>query len=336
MILLELARECGVNPKWAASTGGGEYHSACPNCGGKDRFFIQPNKMMSKCMGSYCCRQCGKHGDAIQFGIDFLNLTFKDSAERVGVDLSSNEYMFKQKNTALPSHIVAPSPLWIEKAGLFVNWAYQSILQQPDILKNLEQRGIPLEAVKQYKIGWCRQNFSRPAHEWGIQRENDKPIWISKGIVIPTIENDGAIIRVKIRRHDYKEGDKLPKYVAISGSMNGLGIIGDTNNEIMIVVESELDAYALHHIAGDFVFIIAVGSNIKNPDNVTNYYAKNVPILLICHDNDDAGKNMLNKWKCLYPQAKGFPTPIGKDVGDAIMLGFDIKKWLLDEQAVKS
>lgn len=36
MDLLTLVRTKGINPKRVAGTHGGEYHSACPSCGGKD------------------------------------------------------------------------------------------------------------------------------------------------------------------------------------------------------------------------------------------------------------------------------------------------------------
>ena len=96
----------------------------------------------------------------------------------------------------------------------------------------------------------------------------------------------------------------------------------------MVVVESELDAYAVDLAVHDLVCTIAVGSNIKNPDNVTDRLAKNIKLLLICHDNDLAGAKMLMKWKNLYPHAIGYPTPIGKDIGEAIQNGFNIREWL--------
>ncbi len=46
MNLLDLASLAGLNPKKVASTKGGEYHSACPSCGGRDRFILQPEKVM--------------------------------------------------------------------------------------------------------------------------------------------------------------------------------------------------------------------------------------------------------------------------------------------------
>jgi hypothetical protein len=36
MTLLDLVQEIGLAPKKTATTGGGEYHCACPLCGGKE------------------------------------------------------------------------------------------------------------------------------------------------------------------------------------------------------------------------------------------------------------------------------------------------------------
>lgn len=90
MTLLEMAYQAGIQPKWAASTGGGEYHSSCPDCGGRDRFYMQPNRQMNKCLGFYCCRQCGASGDSIQFARQFLKYTFHDAAQAVNASLSES------------------------------------------------------------------------------------------------------------------------------------------------------------------------------------------------------------------------------------------------------
>ena len=39
---------------------------------------------------------------------------------------------------------------------------------------------------------------------------------------------------------------------------------------------------------------------------------------------------MLEKWKKFYPHAFGYPTPIGKDIGEAIEKGLDIRNWILE------
>lgn len=71
MTILDMAMQRGIRPKWVAGTAGGEYHSECPECGGMDRFYIQPHKQMKNCKGYFCCRKCGTSGDAIQFARKF-------------------------------------------------------------------------------------------------------------------------------------------------------------------------------------------------------------------------------------------------------------------------
>ena len=335
MILLELAHEVGLQPKWAASTEGGEYKSSCPLCGGKDRFSIQPNKQMKNCLGRYYCRQCDSGGDAIKFAREFLGLSFPDALSRTNATLPSNDNPFvfitKEEKIFSPTPITIPENQWTKKASRFTEWAHQNIWHQPTVLKWLQCRGLPEKAIRRYKIGWCPQDIWRMRDDWGIAQHNeaDKKIWLPQGIVIPTLNKNSDVIRLKIRRTHWKEGDALGKYIAISGSMNGLNIIGDTRHKLMVVVESELDAYAIHHALGDIVFVIAVGNNMRNPDGATDYHAANHPHLLICHDNDEAGKQMLDKWKKLYTHAKAYPTPLGKDIGEAIGQGLDIRKWIL-------
>src|SRR5439155_6306936 len=83
MILLDLAHAVGLSPKKTSYTHGGEYHSPCPRCGGKDRFYIQPQRQQKNCVGYYACRQCGIKGDTIQFAMDFFGLNFVDAVARV-------------------------------------------------------------------------------------------------------------------------------------------------------------------------------------------------------------------------------------------------------------
>lgn len=333
MTILELADQAGIKPKWAASTAGGEYHSSCPACGGTDRFYIQPFRQMRNCLGFYSCRRCGAYGDAIQFARQFLNYSFQEAAQITNATLPETTHspsmLLKQNN---PPILKAPSKEWITKATSFVDQANRALLHKQDMLQYLAERGLPLSAVERYKIGWSNQDIFFSREEWGLAGQCDdarvRSLWIPKGLVIPTIELNRNVIRLKVRRSNWHNNDKLPKYVAISGGMNGLSIIGNTKNSTMIVVEAELDAYAIDYAAHDFAFTIAVGSNIKNPDNVTNRLAQNAPHLLICHDNDEAGKRMLTKWQRLYPHAIAYSTPLGKDIGEAKQKGLNLRAWL--------
>jgi hypothetical protein len=332
MTLLDLACNVSLIPKKVASTQGGEYKSACPRCGGKDRFFIQPYRKMKNCSGYYQCRQCNCNGDMIQFAMDFLDLDFKSAVEHVKAIIPDKQSFIlnhtSQKNIFTPAKINSANQQWQLKAKSFIAWTHQQIFNQPDTLHMLEKRGLPLAAIRQYNIGWNPKEIWRDKITWGLE-ETESKLWLPRGIVIPSLETNGNVQRIKIRRYEWQENDTVGKYIAISGSMNGLTIIGDKNNEIMVVVESELDAYAIHHATSDFVCVIAVGSNIKNPDNITDLLARTKNQLLICHDNDDAGIAMLNKWQHLYSHAKSYPTPIGKDIGEAVGQGLQMRPWIL-------
>jgi hypothetical protein len=263
-----------------------------------------------------------------------MGMTLEEAYARVGAERQENPFFKPAKQQSfVPIAIVPPRPKWQEKAASFVNWANSQLLKQPEVLSALEKRGLSLEAVEKYKLGWCSKSFRCERSDWGLPDETDdtgelKSLYLPKGIVVPTIEKDDSVVRIKIRCSGWKPESNFPKYKAIQGSMNGLNIIGNTNNPLMVVVESELDAYAIDFACSDFAFVVAVGSNTKNPDNVTDYLAKKKH-LLICRDNDNAGKTMLFKWRKLYLHASDYPTRKGKDIGEAIQQGEDIRKWLM-------
>ncbi|MBU1008104.1 toprim domain-containing protein [Candidatus Dependentiae bacterium] len=331
MSLLDAAIQTGLNPKKVASTKGGEYHSSCPECGGKDRFFIQPNKKMKKCCGYYCCRRCGIYGDSIQFYRKFHGMSFTEALSSLGIsDFSSNNLSsivltsnkrFEEAKFE-PVLLAPPKKEWSRRGLLFVEECNENTIKDSFALQYLAKRGLPLDAVVKYKIGYNLVNRFDDLFDWGIEDAAKKSVWLPRGIVIPMFDEKGNVVRIKIRRSDY---DDRSKFVVVSGGINGFGLVGNINCEVMVVVESELDAYAIHHAVGDFVFVVSAGSCITNPDNVTDFLAKRTKNLLICCDNDDAGEKMFEKWKRLYNHAERFSTPIGKDIGEYVESGGDVR-----------
>lgn len=332
MTLLDLAHQVGLNPHRASSTQGGEYKSACPKCGGKDRFFMQPHKQMKNCVGYYSCRQCNTSGDAIQFAMDFKGMDFNDAAKQVSAILTEKNNFLRTstKPSSKPMRIFQSPEMWTTKANAFVEWAHKNIWHQGEILKTLDARGISSEVIRTHKIGWNPMDINRTKSEWAIDTKdsNSNKLWIPAGIVIPSLDFTGNVLRIKIRRTSWKPTDTMGKYIAVPGSMGGLTLVGNTERALMIIVESELDAYAIHNATSDFACIVAIGSNIKNPDNVTDYLAQR-KTLLICHDADEGGTAMWEKWRKLYPHALPYPAPYGKDVGEAITLGLNVRTWIL-------
>ncbi|MCY3975357.1 MAG: hypothetical protein OXF02_07445 [Simkaniaceae bacterium] len=60
-----------------------EYASACPKCGGDDRFVLWPFK--GRC-GRFWCRRCYYKGDGINFCRDQLGDSFGQALKRLGLD----------------------------------------------------------------------------------------------------------------------------------------------------------------------------------------------------------------------------------------------------------
>ena len=335
MTLFDLAQQAGLSPKWVASTEGGEFHCSCPVCGGNDRFRIHPYKRQSKCEGTYQCRKCGLRGDSLKFATQFLNYTFKEAFDLLGNGQPFLEKkLFEIPDAWRPAVLKAPPSQWRINANEFVEECRRRLLLENDVMKSLECRGIDIHAIMSCQLGWNDKNLFLSRGFWGldeVKNEYGEPraLWIPKGLVIPTIEGGrlGNVNRMKIRRYNWKEGDKIPKYIAVSGSMNGMNIIGNRRRKNVIIVESELDAIAIDSVMGHTVCAIAVGGALKSPDNLTDAIATHAENLLICFDNDKAGKHMMLKWRGWYPKAIAFPVPGYKDIGEAIQAGFDIACW---------
>jgi hypothetical protein len=334
MTLLDLAREVGLDPKKVATTKGGEFASSCPACDGNDRFRIWPNEPAKNCDGKYWCRKCGIHGDSIQFCVDYLRLPFVEAVARVGgtIPAKSSTSFPARPHASSFAEVRAPSEAWMATAEKFVAWSQEELWKRPDVLKMLAQRGLPEDAIRTYRLGYCSKDVFDERERWGLQPKiedgKEKRFYLPEGIVIPSIDS-GRVVRVKIRKTKWKHGDRYGKYYVVSGGMTGFNIVGDISRAVMIVVESELDALALHFSAPDEIVAVSAGSNTTMPDNVTDYVAKKTPNLWICHDNDEAGLAMLAKWEKLYSHCIPHPVPIGKDVGEAIQQGLNLRDWII-------
>lgn len=375
MNIVQLAESRGLDPKRVSSTGGGEFHSGCPECGGKDRFYMQPDKQQKNCVGFFACRQCGISGDIIQFAKDYCNYTFEEALRAFGnkVNFGSPKRLSFTVKYPEPIKAMLPPEKWSREATCFVKFLCRDIFtaydevddipertcedgiypwqnRDPDRVNKilltltkqmLSKRGLNTRVLATNDIVYNLENQWLKRADWGLSEElsakgKPKLLWIPKGIVIPSKLTDGTIVGLRIRRDDWKEGDEIPKYVVVSGSMNGMNVVSYLGQKAAIIVESELDAFVLDDIIHDQAFAVATGSALKNPDAFTDEVVKNAKILLVCHDNDEAGWKMMGKWRTLYPRARSFPVPYGKDIGEAIQMGFDVREWILEELGKQS
>lgn len=336
-ILLGLVHEMGLNPKRVASTRGGEYKSPCPDCGGVDRFYIQPSRQRRRCVGYYCCRDCGIYGDTISFCIDVMGMDVREAyrrSEAIEEPMRKPYRCFDKTERRIEED--PPPPIeWETWMIGFVDRSHEHLLRRPDMLSYVDKRGLPLEAVKRYQIGYTenpKDHFGtfRPFRsELGLpDGKQSKTIWLPKGIVIPSMDN-GKVYRLKIRRTDWREGDEIKKYANVTGNRKCCSLIGDLSHKVIVVVESELCAYILHNQIRDFALVIATGGAGQNPDQATDCLCEKAKHLLIAHDKDEAGRKMWDKWSEMYPNARSYITNKGKDVSEAAEQGEDLREWVL-------
>lgn len=355
MNVLDMLEKNGIVAKKASSTNGGEYHSACPGCGDtskphSDRFHVWPAQREN---GSYWCRGCGKKGDAIQFLIDFAGKSFIEAARMVGKDVTihkknvGNETkVIKQQWQPAPvSDFRAENPdIYKEKLKKFVMWAHGWLLQTPAQLAFLKKRGINIDTIKKFLLGWNpgdggKKAIFRPRRAWGLSIEmqdgKEKRLWLPRGLVIPYFL-DGCgedIVRARIRRiNEDITADFAQRYFVVpGGKMNRMKIDSTTSGTAAwVIVESELDAMMIWQAVGDLCGVVAMGTSHAKPDLECHVVLnKDSVCILNALDFDKAGADGWKWWQEHYSNIERWPAPAGKDPGDAYRAGIDIREWII-------
>ncbi len=185
--------------------------------------------------------------------------------------------------------------------------------------------------IKEANLGGNPGNHSLSRIEWGLsptfdEQGKEKGLWLPSGIVIPTLSS-GKVIKLKIRRQQWIEGDHLPKYVEITGGMKSPSLFG-THDKVVFIVESELDALLVKQMAGDLCSCMALGGASKKPDRYSHEFLQKVPLILFSLDFDQAGKRAFQFWKQTYSQLKAWPVPTTKSPGDAFKAGLNLREWI--------
>ncbi|MCX5876626.1 MAG: CHC2 zinc finger domain-containing protein [Deltaproteobacteria bacterium] len=328
--------------KRVSASKGGEYHGPCPLCGGTDRFHVWPEQGEH---GSWWCRGCAKGGDAIQYLRDIEGMGYKAACARLGVEPqaapAANQIPAqRQAQTFTPTQVSAPEDVWSTKAGAFVKYCHEQLLNNPDQLTWLAQRGIDAVQVVKFRLGFNPANAWRERTAWGLpvelKPETGKPkkLWLPLGLVIPVLA-DGLVVQLRIRRPD---GDL--RYFVVPGS-NRAPLITRRDAEAFVVVESGLDAILLDGLAGDLVGVVAMGNDSAKPSADLFPLLAQAAHLSICLDSDATRKNPTTGkmespgaksslwWLSQFRQAERIPVIGGKDPGDAFKAGVDLRAWVL-------
>lgn len=317
--MIELMKEFGLDPQRTSSTRGGEFHSSCPACGGNDRFMCWPKT------GRYWCRQCDISGDATQFCRDFLKLSFQEARNKAG---ASNSTFFPYHRSSFPAY---PSSSWKDKAIVFIENAHRRLIIDQTALGLVRARGLTIETIKQYQIGWHPVSTFSSRTEWGLEQKlengKEKKLFLPRGIVIPTFENE-KLRKIKIRKSDRKEGDRFGKYYIVPGSADSMYMLSNTTHSVIIIVEAELDAMLVVQEAGNICSCLALGGAQKRPDQQLHHWLMNRELILFALDYDESGKNEYDWWQTTYPHLEPWPVPEEKSPGDYFIKNGDLSKWV--------
>lgn len=339
-----------------------EWAGPCPECGGNDRFIVLEDK------GRWFCRVCDKHGDRVDFLREFKGLSCPDAHEYLGDRCSSSscEVLDKcrlgykaqgitpapRKKTALqpkakaassssswqPGDALNPSASWQQSADKIVEDAQRVLLSNPEQLDYLARRGLPLDAVQRYKLGYLAKDKWGSREAWGLPYEKSgktgkaKKHWLPQGLLIPSFAG-GQIQRLRIRRDKVESGKD--RYYWVPGSGNDTFLVGDQPGAL-IVVESDLDALAIHHAAGDLVSVASMGNTSAKPKAVAFKLLQAAKHISLAFDVDPPkedgsrpGTEACKWWLKHFAQAERWPVPIGGDPGEAFALGLDLRQWII-------
>ena len=302
------------------------------------------------------CHSCGASGDLINVyqslhGLDnpaaFKEFFTKFKPEVLSrSDLSSfrRTPRMPQERTGQsfePKEYQNPEQLWQDKAKKLIAWGQKQLEHNLEIQNWLAERGIDLETARKFKLGWNPgergKDIFRERSGWGLPveyKENGKAkrLWIPRGLIVPYMDSSN-ILRIRIRRFTENENDM--RYYMLPGSSPRMMLIprkekGSELPQGTVAVETELDAIMLHRYVGDLVHVVGLGSSSAKPDQDAYQLLQECSTILLAPDFDQAGAKAAEWWNVHFPDLSIlWPVPYGKDPGDAMQKGLDIRQWII-------
>ena len=321
--LVALLRKAGITP---ARHGAREWSAPCPRCGGSDRFRIWPAR------GRWFCRGCDQAGDAIALA-QLLDpaMSYPAACRALGIEPRPAAMRPASANPSAwtPALPCLPSARWQDAGRAFVQEAHARLLDDPSRLAWLaDTRGLTVETVKRFRLGWAATDSWRDPQEWGLPeelRDDGKALklMLPAGLVIPSFRGF-ALDRIQVR---------LPKggYRLVRGSDPGSVLVAGKGELGAVIVESDLDALLIAQEAGDLVAAVSLRSATTRPNRTAHAFITARPAALVALDSDEAGaRNAHRFWMTNYPTAIRWPTPYGKDPAEAWKAGLPIRSWVAE------
>lgn len=311
-----------------------EYAGPCPWCGGHDRFVVWPQKSKG---GRYYCRQCVRHGDAIDF-LREEGMSFRDACKELDIGCTPRPYrkpVAKVAPVAVASvrgtaPDISPSMEWKTMAASIVKECINST--DFEVVTHwkaaLAKRHINMSTGLRYGIGWNHRDRWIPSDRLG---DAGRRIRIPKGLLVPIWRKKG-IVGMKVGCADTKND---PKVWNVKGSGRQNLLIGKSGIPVFIV-ESDLDAYLIAQEAGDMVSVVSLGGATNRLDKESLNFVAQAKKVYISTDFDEgmegtvgAGQKAYMRLMKDFPHAEYMPTARGKDPCEMHDMGITVRSWVM-------
>lgn len=322
-----------------------EWAGPCPMCGGTDRFVVWLGEGRGRA-GRYMCRGCDTTGDALDLAMRLQRWDFRRAADFFGVETKDRDRRRRDSSSAGPAaaeipEIVdlppeGPSETWRLRAEQVLDAATENIRHR-DSLAFLDGRRLTLETARRFGIGWTPEDRWEDPALWDLpptlsdRTGRPRQVWIPAGAVWPLRDVGGNIVGVKIRRSAYRPEDEMPKHIAIRGSRRPPQVIGEVATLPTVIVESELDGFLVAQECSDIASCVAlagVGGKPKLSEPLVAGLSMS-PKILVALDADAPGAAASRWWLRHFKRtAVRWPSAIGKDVGEMVQGGIDVRDWI--------
>jgi len=332
----------------AKDQGNGRIQALCP-------FHADTNPSFYYCYAEdwYRCYGCDERGDLCRLFSRLNNLNDSDgfvefSRRYMGGLPKGGKGRHGYEAPALPRQTPGgpkftpgdPPPasvIWQARARKFADYAHEQLFLPANsaALAYLRGRGLTDETIRAYSLGWNPKDYFRPRQAWGMSAEK-KPngqwrhLRLAMGWVIPTIV-DGTVRRLKIRQtpEELQRNPQAAKYLQVPGGGQGTWIIGP-GRRVFVLVETEFDALLVIQAAGDLVGAVPLGSASARPDKDALPILRDASLLIDALDSDEAGAKNAGWWVEQFPRNhERCPIPDGKDIGEYVKAGGDLRTWVL-------
>ena len=311
-------------PEIFKAKGPSEWAGPCPDCGGRDRFLVWPDRPRG---GAFLCRGGGAKGDGIQFLRLSHGMSYPDACRALSLTPRDSRASYPAKpnprhtpGTARPVTVPMPKPAqlppvpWMERAAAFLADCQRGLETDAETVLAVTGRYLISDTARACGLGWNPRDRYEPRAAWGLptQQGRDK-LLLPRGLVIATRRRAGIMALTVRCPDDRPEG--RPKYWQVAGSSNVPFVAGRAGLPVLLV-ESALDVALVQQEAGDLCAAVALMGDMKGVDTATDAFVRAAPLVIACPDNDAGGRIAWPRWKQAFPSAVCCPAVGGKDVGE--------------------